>query len=421
MFKSFRWKIALLFISLSSLIYLLLSIVGAVFFYNSVSHAIDEDLRIFASQIGHAIDVEADKPTFRDWLRVVKTEPARSVTTMQLFDERGQMLEHYGATGIPELFVTGSEVSRNGLTVRVRNTKLMHQGKLVGYLQLQLSVKRREEATHEFLLTMMVMAPFVLFAFGICSYFIAGLAVKPIEELVGALRRFVADAGHELNTPAGVVQARAQSLGRKLERQGIENDDISIIINSAERMGKIVQDLMLLAELDAKTELKLRTLDLTNLIAEIVLEYQIRFQEKGVLLSLDCDSVIKIESDSEALERVVRNLLENALKYTEPQGAVTISCHAQGSQVEIVVQDTGIGIPEESQSRIFDRFYRVDQSRTRSSGGSGLGLSIVKAIVHGLAGEVSVSSRPGEGSRFIVSLPFVRKAGIAQKLHTNSF
>lgn len=421
MFKSFRWKIALLFISLSSLIYLLLSIVGAAFFYNSVSHAIDEDLRIFASQIGHAIDVEAEKPTFRDWLRVVETEPARSVTSMQLFDQQGRMLEHYGVTGIPELFSTGSEVSRNGLTVRVRNTKLMHRGNLVGYLQLQLSVKRREEATHEFLLTMTVMAPFVLLAFGLCSYFIAGLAVKPIEELVGALRRFVADAGHELNTPAGVVQARAQSLGRKLERRGIESNDIAIIINSAERMGKIVQDLMLLAELDAKTELKLRTLDLTALISEIVSEYQIRFKEKGVFLLYKSDSEIMIDSDSEALERVVRNLLENALKYTESNGSVTISCQIQASQVEIVVEDTGIGIPDESQSQIFDRFYRVDKSRTRASGGSGLGLSIVKAIVNGLGGDVNVSSRLGEGSKFIISLPIVRKTSIAQKLHTNSF
>lgn len=421
MFKSFRWKIALSFISLSSLVYLLLSIVGGIFFYNSLTHAIDEDLRIFASQIGHAIDLEGGKPVFRDWLRVVQTEPARSVTTMQLFDPEGKMIEHYGAIGIPKLFPSVQEVSEGGQTVRVRQTKLLREGKIVGYLQLQLSVKKREEASHEFFLTMVVMAPFVLLAFGVCSYVVAGLAVKPIEELVGTLRRFLADAGHELNTPAGVVQARAQSLGRKLEKQGILSEDLSIIIASAERMGKIVHDLMLLAELDAKADLKAEPVDLGAIAGEVVNEYSTRFREKDINTTLVCEGSNVVESDREAVERILRNLLENAYKYTDSQGQVNITCRPIGNFVQLVVEDTGIGIPEESLSKVFDRFYRVDKSRTRSSGGSGLGLSIVKAIVEGLGGEVSVSSVFGSGSTFTVSLPTVRKSAVAQKLHTISF
>lgn len=421
MFKSFRWKVALSFISLSSLVYLLLSIVGGIFFYNSLTHAIDEDLRIFASQIGHAIDLESGKPVFRDWLRVVKTEPARSVTTMQLFDPEGKLIEHYGAIGIPRLFPTGQEVSEDGQTVRVRQTKLVHEGKIVGFLQLQLSVKKREEASHEFFLTMVFMAPFVLLAFGVCSYIVAGLAVRPIEELVGTLRRFLADAGHELNTPTGVVQARAQSLGRKLEKQGIFSDDLTIIIASAERMGKIVHDLMLLAELDAKADLKAQPVNLSEIAGEVVNEYSTRFRDKDINVSLLCEGSSVVESDREALERILRNLLENAYKYTDSKGQVNVTCKPSGSFVKLVVEDTGIGIPEESLSKVFDRFYRVDKSRTRASGGSGLGLSIVKAIVEGLGGEVSVSSVFGRGSTFTVSLPALRKSSVAQKLHTISF
>lgn len=421
MFKSFRWKIALLFISLSSLIYLLLSIVGAIFFYNSFSHALDEELRTFASQIGHAIDLERNKPTFRNWLREVETEPARSVTSMQLFDSEGLMLEHYGPSGIPKLLREGPEVRQDGLNMRIRQTKLMRKGKLVGYLQLQIPVNKREEATREFLFTMSVMAPFVLLAFGICSYMVAGLAVKPIEELVATLRRFLGDAGHELNTPAGVVQARAQSLGRKLEKQGIFSEDLAIIISSAERMGKIVQDLMLLAELDAKTELKVSPVDLSVILSEIADEYVSRFRDKDIELTLDCTGPNIIDSDKEALDRVMRNLLENALKYTNSQGKVSVACQTVGNQVRLTVKDTGIGIPEESLSRIFERFYRVDKSRTRTSGGSGLGLSIVKAIIDGLGGEVAVKSEIGQGSTFCVSLPCSKKPVVAQKLHTNSF
>lgn len=420
LFTSFRWKLAVLFITLSSLIYLLLSIVGAIFFSNSFSHSIDEELRTFASQIGHAIAVENDKPTFRNWLREVETEPARSVTSMQLFDSEGKLIEHYGPPGIPKLLFTGPEVTQNGLTMRVRQTRLMHNGKLVGYLQLQLSVEKRKEATREFLLTMSVMAPFVLLAFGICSYMVAGLAVKPIEDLVLTLRRFVGDAGHELNTPVGFVQARAQSLERKLEKEGVVSDDLAIIISSAERMGRIVHDLMLLAELDAKTELQMCSIDLSELLKKVFDEYRIRFSEKEISLTLDCEAPNTIESDKEALERLIRNLLENALKYTAAKGEVNIVCQMLGNQVKLIVKDTGIGIPEDSLGRIFDRFYRVDDSRTQSSGGSGLGLSIVKAISEGLGGEVSVSSQLGHGSTFTVCLPLHKKTVVARKLHTNS-
>lgn len=418
MFKSYRWYITLWFVGLSSAIYVLLSLVGAYFFYNSLTRSMDEELKVVASQIGHAIDLAADKPTFRDWLRVVETEPARSIISMQLFDTRGNMLEHYGPVGIPKLFDAISELKENGLTMRLRQSKLMRDGEIVGYLQLQLPVAKRDTATHEFLLTMMIMAPFVLLAFGVCSFIVAGIAAKPIEELVATLRRFVADAGHELNTPTSVIQARAQSLERKLETQGIASDDLPIITSSAERLGRIVQDLMLLAELDARIVRKQRTIDLTELTARTVSEYRSQFLQKDVLLDFDSKANVTIIADDESIERILRNLLDNALKYTLSGGEVTVTCELSNADAVLTVADTGIGIPRESLQQIFERFYRVDKSRTRASGGSGLGLSIVKAIVERLGGRVLVSSEVKKGSRFSVILP-AKKVSVAQKLHTN--
>lgn len=128
--------------------------------------------------------------------------------SMQLFDTQGNIFEHYGRVGIPKLFDSKSEVSANGLTLRLRQCKLVRSGELVGFLQLRLPIKSKS-ATQEFLLTMIVMSPFVLLTFGVCSFVVAGIAARPIEELVVALRRFVADAGHELNTPASIVQAES--------------------------------------------------------------------------------------------------------------------------------------------------------------------------------------------------------------------
>lgn len=416
MFKSIRWYITFWFVALSSTVYLLLSLVGGAYFYNSLSHAMDEELRVDASQIGHAIDLADGKPTFRDWLRVVETEPARSIISMQLFDPSGKLLEHFGPIGIPKLYPNSSEVTEGALTVKVRPSKLIRNGKAIGFLQLQLPVDKRNTDTREFFLTMAVMAPFVLLAFGVCSYAVAGMAVKPIEELVATLRLFVADAGHELNTPASVVQARAQSLERKLEKQGILSEDLSIIASSAERMGNIVQDLMLLAELDAKSERKVSLIDFAELSKTAVLEYNERFAAKDICLSFNSTDHAYVAADTESLERILRNLLENALKYTERNGMVSVTCEGSDVQTSLTVEDTGIGIPSESLPQIFERFYRVDKSRTRASGGSGLGLSIVKAIVESLGGRVSVVSDVGKGSKFSVVLP-VRKSTVAQKLH----
>jgi len=429
MFRNFRWQIATWFFALSSFVYIAFSIAGGAYFFNSISNSMDHELQVVASQIGHAIDLSASKPTFRDWLRVVETEPARSVMAMQLFDSKGQLLEHYGPPGIPTLITDTKEATGHGDTYRIRYCKLTHKGSVVGYLQLQLSTAKRAELTKEFLLTMAYMGPFVLIGFGLCGYFVSGMAAKPIEQLVGTLQRLVADAGHELNTPASIVQARAQSLERKLAKHGQEENDLKIIANSAERMGYIVKNLMLLAELDSKDNhsnhlfnQKSQTKSTTNLRQQIMTvfsDFKERFREKKIELEIDTIEDAVVGTDSQSLQCILTNLLENALKYTEPDGKVSISCILSADEARITVNDTGIGIPAEDLNKIYDRFYRVDRSRNRSSGGAGLGLSIVKAIVERDGGSVTVKSILGTGSQFTVALPIDKPMTIAQKLHTS--
>jgi two-component system phosphate regulon sensor histidine kinase PhoR len=378
----------------------------------------DEELKVVASQIGHAIDVTGDKPTFRDWLRVVETEPARSVMSMQLFDPDGNLLEHYGPPGIPRLLEGQEEMTENQQTVRIRQSKLTHKGNLVGYLQLQLPADKRSELTREFLATMAIMAPFVLFGFGICSYIVSGIAARPIEHLFVTLQRFVADAGHELNTPASIIQARSQSLERKLTKQGIVVDDVPVITSASERMGQIVRNLMLLAELDSGSQEPVRTtLDLQEIINCTLAEFLPRFQEKKIALKSSLQP-ITVFTDRESIDCILRNLVGNALKYTETGGAITVTCVTHEGEVCLTVEDTGIGIPEDSLPLIFERFYRVDKSRSRASGGSGLGLAIVKAVTESLSGRVEVESELAKGTRFYVYLPLPRASAVAQKLHT---
>lgn len=420
MFRSFRWKIALWFVGLSSLNYLLFALFGAWFFYSSLTRSIDEELRVVASQIGHAIDLEGARPTFRDWLRVVKTQPARSLISMQLFNSDKELLEHYGPVGVPRL-MNSDEVRSGKQLLRVRVTPLEHNGTLIGYLQLQLPTDKREDSTREFLLTMGAMAPLVLLGFGVCSYAVSGIAARPIEELVSTLKRFVVDAGHELNTPASIMRARAQSLQRKLASRGLSlaEEDIHSIVSSSERMGHIVQDLMLLAELEAQCFASPEgKVSLNDVVKTVAYDYSPRFAELNIAFHVGNSTPAAVRADRESVERVLRNLLENALKFTEPGGTVNFALTVYGAEVCLSVEDTGIGIAPEHINLIFDRFYRVDKSRSRTSGGSGLGLSILKATVESMHGRVHVTSQLGKGTRFEVYLPSCNSDGVAQKLHT---
>lgn len=405
-FKNFRFQIAFWFVALSFAVYLACVVFGGFYFYNSASNSLDVQLRVVASQAGHAIELEGEKPRFRDWLRVVETQPARSLTSMQLYDRDANLLEHYGPIGIPKLVQNKEEVTEDGKTMRVLTTPLRYRNDVVGYFQLQLPTSTREENTRDFLLTMLVMAPFVLIGFGLIGFVVSGRAVKPIERVVATLQQFVADAGHELNTPASIIQARAQTLERKFEKQGIIHEDLAMIIASAERMGAIVKSLMLLAELDGRHESKKsRSIDMKSVVSTVLTSFQEKYERKNILLREGLIESSVLIADQESLHCIVSNLLDNAYKYTDSAGSVTVSCTSKDGNIRFEVADTGIGIPEESVPFIFDRFYRVDKSRNRDSGGSGLGLSIVKAVVESLGGTVSVDSQVGSGSRFRVEIP----------------
>lgn len=416
MFKSFRVQLTAWFLGLSFIVYLACAAIGAFHFYSNLSHSLDEQMRVVMSQIGHAIDLNGGAPVFRDWLRVVETHPARSLVSIQLFNSSGKLLEHYGPPGIPKLLLDVQEFTENGSTMRIKQTPLSYEGKVIGYLQLQLPTKERQELTKEFILTMGSIAPFLLLGLGTCAYFVSGMAVAPIERSVRTLQQFVADAGHELNTPTSIIQARSQSLERKLEKKNLFEEDVKIISASAERLGHIIQNLMILAEMDgrkAKASNRSRV-DVKATLEELLQQFSERFSERAITLSTSEMSEAEILADKQSLVCIISNLLENAQKYTEPGGKVFVSCKTESGSVQLSVEDSGIGIPEECLPHIFERFYRVDKSRSRSSGGSGLGLSIVKALVESFDGKIMVESHENRGSKFNVTFPALKQLSHAR-------
>ncbi len=275
----------------------------------------------------------------------------------------------------------------------------------MGYLQTQINTKARDNAIRQLIWTLLVLAPFLLVGLGLCGYLFSGTAIKPTEESLGMLRRFVADAGHELNTPITVIQASVETLERKLETTENIANLLSMIRRASDRLANLGMDLMLLAKLENPQQLAaLEIVELDELIKTVAEDLLPAFQAKGIELRCKLNTPIQLLAHGESMSAMVSNLVDNALHYT-PAGSVMLVLEERNGQAIFTVEDTGLGIPNDSLSRIFERFYRVDKSRSRNVGGAGLGLAIVKAIVDAHKGVVRVESTVGKGTRFAIQLP----------------
>jgi two-component system phosphate regulon sensor histidine kinase PhoR len=218
----------------------------------------------------------------------------------------------------------------------------------------------------------------------------------------------VSNASHELKTPITAIRGLVETL--------IDDDNIgpskrerflTKIRNQSLNLSSIVTDLLALSRLESERGAPEEfPVDLREAVSSEADALSPSSEQKGVVLEVDLpDTPIEVLGDEEALCQVVRNLLDNALKYTPNGGRVDVRVRRDGDEAVLEVQDTGIGIEPADQDRIFERFYRVDKARSRELGGTGLGLSIVKHIVLTHGGHVSVESVPGKGSTFRVSLP----------------
>jgi signal transduction histidine kinase len=408
MFNNVQWRIALWFIGLSTAVYIIPTALAMVLFYMNLTATIDGELKVFMASFGHAINVDEGKPVLRDWARTVETDPAHSLVSYQLFDREGKFLEAHGQPAIAVLFKEKHEVFNNGICMRTRMTALKEGDKTIGYLQTQLPTKPRDDAVRELALVMAIFAPVVLLGLGWSSYLVSEKATISIRQTNAMLRQFVADASHELHTPLSIVRAAHESLEREVKPLGVGESEFEITESTLERMENMLEDLMLLSsmenpELTASSEIIL----LGGLLQDIVNEFRPKFQRKEVPLSLTIEADGKIRCDPAAVHRMIANIIENSLRYTNPGGHVEIQLSKTSHMMRISVSDNGIGIPEESVAKIFDRFYRVDASRSRSLGGSGLGLPIAMAIAQGHGGAIEVQSVLGSGSTFCIILPTV--------------
>jgi len=236
--------------------------------------------------------------------------------------------------------------------------------------------------------------------------------ITQLKRLENIRKEFVANVSHELKTPITAINGFVETLqeGAIKDPQSAERF-LSIIKANAERLNAIIEDLLLLSKIEQEEEKgefkdqkieRFKVQELFNSAIEAVSE---RANKKGMTIEVEIDDELDVKVNAQLMVQAIINLLDNAIKYSESGKEIKLKARKDGNQVLIIVEDQGFGIGSEHLPRIFERFYRVDKSRTRELGGTGLGLAIVKHIVQAHQGSVSVESELGKGSKFFIYLP----------------
>jgi len=225
-----------------------------------------------------------------------------------------------------------------------------------------------------------------------------------LEDLERSRRDLVANVSHELKTPIAAIRAHLENLADGVEQA--DPDTLQVMLAQTERLSRLVDQLLDLSRLESgEVPFQREAVAIAGLVDRVISEITIGRAIADIRLEADVPEDLVAEADPERIHQVLFNLADNAVRFTPPGGEIRITGRRRGERIEISVADTGVGIAEEHLPRVFERFYRVDASRSRDDGGTGIGLAIARSIVEGHGGRIVALSDPGRGSTFTFDLP----------------
>lgn len=226
-------------------------------------------------------------------------------------------------------------------------------------------------------------------------------------------RRFLADASHELRTPLTILRSELEALVLRQDIAPDARETAGNLLEEVVRLAGLVENLFALSRLDAgEGRAEMKRFDFAQLVATTAEQMCLLAEDKGLQVLRETSTPLWVEGDRSRLKQVVVNLLDNAIKYTPRGGVIRLTVTVRAKAAALIIEDSGIGIPPESLPRVFDRFFRVDDARSRIVDGAGIGLCIVKAICVAHQGQVEVESTLGVGSRFTIMLPILLPAEV---------
>ncbi len=347
----------------------------------------------------------------------------RNTYFIRLFDHHGQLLAFspnhptnvsQTLNSDPWQTITSNAIRYRQFTIILHSSNTHHLGDQQrlnpswGYLQLGRTLKPFDAEVKRLQAILMIGFPLVLGFVVVSSWWLSGLAMQPIYQSYQQQKQFTANAAHELRSPLASLLATVEAILRIPPSQP---QNLTKMLQTLERQGRrlshLITDLLLLTSLEAQSSSNpFQSCCLNDLVSDLIEE----FSELATIADIDLieqipDEPIYILGDKSQIYRLVSNLIGNAIQYTPSGGQIVVSLMAKERTALVNIRDTGIGIAPEEQSRIFERFYRVDSDRARKTGGTGLGLAIAQAIAHHHQGYLTVKSQLGRGSLFTIYLP----------------
>jgi len=300
-------------------------------------------------------------------------------------------------------------VARNGIHLLLRTAPVRVGTRVVGVIQVGRSL-----ALHEQEMDLLTKIALIGGAIGVIlalagSFLLAERALVPVRQAFAAQRTFVADASHELRTPLAIARGTAEMLQQRYgQNPQRDRERIDDLIAECDQLKRLVDDLLTLARSDVgQLAILPHTLDLGAVVADACRRASVLAEQRGIELTWTSSRQAMMYGDQAWITQLISILLENALSYTDRGGRVQVSLETESSDAVVRLTDTGMGIPADDLPHIFDRFYRVDAARVRTSGGTGLGLAMASTIATLHGGHISVESQEGKGSTFTIRLPLL--------------
>jgi two-component system phosphate regulon sensor histidine kinase PhoR len=231
-------------------------------------------------------------------------------------------------------------------------------------------------------------------------------SMKKIEFEKMIRQEFFTNASHELKTPMTSIKGYIELLENGMAMdENMKMEFMARIKKEAQNMASLINDILMISRLETKeAEIIITEVRICPLINELIVSLKPLAAENEVTIEMSCKPIV-IMANYGQMRELFNNLITNAIKYNKPKGKVKITATIEGKDAIFIVEDTGVGIPEASKQRVFERFYRVDKGRSKKMGGTGLGLSIVKHIVNYYNGSIDLDSKEGRGSKFTVRIP----------------
>lgn len=325
---------------------------------------------------------------------------------LALLNPKGRVIYARGLQLDPEPALhPGTFTQRGQDPMRLLVVPLERDGELIAYLRMGQSLIGPERSTASLAWGLILLAPLAMGAAGLGGTWLARRAVRPVEEAFQRERQFTRDASHELRTPLSVLLTHAQLALADPRLSDDAREKLKVIERSARRMSFLVGDLLTLGRADLGLHGTAVQFSLEELVDEEVEALAAIASERGLTLNFTSHAPhATVQGEPSRIAQAIRNVLENALRYTSPPAAIAVTLTRCGNRLALTVSDPGPGIPESQRERIFERFARLDEARALNPEGSGLGLAISRAVARAHGGDLTLESEPGR-TAFTLWLP----------------